>query len=761
MGLCNTMKSLTNPIFNDLAIAIPAGEAAQFFFGDNIEGYHEGYTHSTGRGSGYWIGGQPVFRDVIPGKGDTLRPHDQAVAADILPHAIRHQHRGLIDEVSILHRQRAVAIALHAVPPGPLVAAPLFDPGVGDLAITAHGDAWVVSCAKSAWHIGIAATSPLRFTGWHTHNDLKGPRMRTRRAARHVVLYLAFETTPAKAARRALRLRDEQGLDAHRNAIDDILNRSRVLTSDHRYNRAVAWAKLTSYFLVTEEFGKGIWAGLPWFKNNWGRDTFIALPGTLLVSGMFDDARDVILNFLRYQDRNPASPTYGRVPNRVQSATDIIYNTADGTPWLIRELYEYLQYTGDMELARQVYPDIKLALEGAIEKFVDAEGFLTHDDADTWMDARIMGNLPWSARGNRANDIQALWHNALLIGARLATYAGDEPSGARWQGMADVLRTRFTKRFWNARTKTLADRITADNRRDEKIRPNQLMVISIPMIEPLLNEGQEEAVVRQAVTSLLYPYGIASLSQDDPYFHPFHHNDTWHHYDAAYHNGTVWGWNAGFTVTALCRHRQTRLAWKLAGNLADQILDLGCRGSMSELIEAIPKKPGQLHLSGTWAQAWSTSEFVRNAHQDFGGFQPRLLDGELHLHPHLPDDWTDFSATFPFGQGARLLVSFTRWNHQPVLHIRMEGHPSRLDLHLTFEHGGKRFALVEPLLPGNPILLTITQNRAWLQQRVEVPGQRLPTIKPLAFRKPVLKQVPPCLRKPHYLQKLIESGKFR
>lgn len=32
-------------------------------------------------------------------------------------------------------------------------------------------------------------------------------------------------------------------------------------------------------------------------------------------------------------------------------AEDIIYNTTDGTPWLIREVLEYLHYTGDLAFA--------------------------------------------------------------------------------------------------------------------------------------------------------------------------------------------------------------------------------------------------------------------------------------------------------------------------------------------------------------------------------------------------------------------------
>jgi glycogen debranching enzyme len=746
----------------DTGIRIPARRKAQYFYGDNIEGYHEGVTHTTGGGSGYWLEGQPLFRDFTIAADKDAFAKEQAKGAEILPHGIRHHYAGgTSDELSVLHRQRAIAITVTGKAKTKTDINLLFDGGAGEQKIRPAGDGFVITFKHHRFAAGVCATVPLNLAGASTHGDLRGPAFETKKPAREVTLYIAFDHQPARAAKQAATLARNHGRAAHRAAIDDILGRSVIETGDAAYDRAVAWAKLTSYFLVTGEFGKGIWAGLPWFKNNWGRDTFIALPGTLLVTGLFDDAREVILNFLRYQDRNPKSITYGRVPNRVQSATDIIYNTADGTPWLIRELFEYLQYTGDVSLAREAYPQVKLALDGAIKKHVDAEGFLTHDDADTWMDARIEGNLPWSARGNRANDIQALWHNALLTGERLAQLNHDASSARRWRTLADKLRANFIRRFWNTRKKLLADRITEANRRDEKIRPNQLMLLSIPMLEPLLDDAKSEQVVRNAVSELLYPYGIASLSQRDPYFHPYHHNDAWHHFDAAYHNGTVWGWNAGFTITALCRTGQQELAAKLAKNLTNQILNMGCRGSMSELLEAIPRSGNFPQLSGTWAQAWSTSEFARNAFQDFLGFQPRLLDGELHLAPRLPARWKKINAVLAFGRGANLKVSLQRTGLELTLRIEPHYEGETLTLCLDLHHGGWRFALEEPLPSGHTLRLKVNRNTLTMNGRHTFTGEKIPPTAPLEFARPTLPENARCLREKHFLQKLIEKGRFR
>ena len=385
-----------------------------------------------------------------------------------------------------------------------------------------------------------------------------------------------FGASADEAAQRARQLAGADPIRAEKIARHAALTRSYLATSDAEYNKALNWAKASAGMFVVEEFGTGIWAGLPWFRDNWGRDTFIALPGTLLVSGQFDQAKAVLSNFARYQNlREPRDKEYGRIPNRVSATERTIYNTVDGTPWMLREALEYIRYTGDKAFAAQMY---KLALpyfEGAIANYTDQQGLLSHDSADTWMDARIDNKQPWSARGPRAVEIQALWYTALQTGAALATQAGEQAKAREWTALAAKVQRSFLSTFWDGRV--MADRLREDGSRDTKVRPNQLMLVSIPF-DDFVPLAVQAKVTRNAVSQLLYPYGIASLSQDDPYFHPRHENPAFHHKDAAYHQGTIWGWNAGFTVTALNKFGYQDLAWPLTQNLGRQILGLGTLG---------------------------------------------------------------------------------------------------------------------------------------------------------------------------------------
>ena len=239
------------------------------------------------------------------------------------------------------------------------------------------------------------------------------------------------------------------------------------------FSNALLWSLFNGWMMVTGKKDRGIWAGLPWFRDNWGRDTFISLPGILLVTGCFKEAKSVIESFAKYQDTNPASPSYGRIPNRYRNKKDVIYNTVDGTLWFIREVWDYAEYTGDKEFLKKIFPVVALALESDRIHRCDAYGFLTHAHADTWMDARIENSEPLSPRANRACDIQALWYTALKIGASMAGLLHKNQLEKIWEDEAERVKTHFLEYFVDKKSFKIADCLLENGLRDESIRPNQ------------------------------------------------------------------------------------------------------------------------------------------------------------------------------------------------------------------------------------------------------------------------------------------------
>lgn len=427
---------------------------------------------------------------------------------------------------------------------------------------------------------------------------------------------------------------------------------SSIKTGNTSFDKALDWAKYSGFQFLADKPSHGIWAGMPWFRDNWGRDTFIALPGILLVTGLFDEAKAVIRGFAEFQNKDKNSPSYGRIPNRYGSDGNIIYNNADGTLWFVREVLDYCMYSGDFDFLREMWPVIVTGINADIDLRTDDFGFLVHGDADTWMDARLEGENAWSPRGNRANDIQVLWYAALESAVYIGKLLGEEKNIQRWEELSEKLKDNFLKLYWDG--DLMADCILSDGTPDKRLRPNQMFLSTVPFtfFKEFIPINVEEKIVKTLISRLTFSYGICSLSQDDPFFHPYHIGCEKYQKDSAYHNGTIWGWNSCHFLTLLLKTGYEKNAWELALNLAGQILTLGCVGTMSENLNAFSDKKGNLVPTGTWSQAWSVSEFTRFAFQDFIGIRPNLLEKIIYFSPKIPQKLSSGSATIPIPGGS-------------------------------------------------------------------------------------------------------------
>lgn len=765
-------------LFAQMGLAVPALQQRHFVVGDRVDGYFDGRTASYGQGEGYLIGQQMLFKDHAGFVDGRLLDRRSRQARETVQPYGRELQLGASRERFVLHAgSRRLSIQVSNAKAARLGIQPMWADGAAEF--RREGEQLLVSLPGSTLVAAISADQAFEIAG------AGKPILQARSKTQRFTLHIAFAADAASALAQARAMAGSDAVIAQSRAdLHERLTRSWLATSDDSYNRALLWAKASALGFLVDEYGRGLWAGLPWFRENWGRDTFIALPGTLLVTGHFKEAREVLDNFARYQNlqqlsesggssdpvHGPRASDYGRIPNRVRGE-EKIYNTVDGTPWMLREGLEYVRYSGDTGFAGRL---LKLAgpyIEGALKHSVDADGLLRHDDADTWMDARIEGRQPWSARGPRAVEIQALWFTALEAAAELAKHAGQAAQAATWQAHAERARASFLRLFWDG--EQMADRLRPDDSRDLKLRPNQLMLVSVPVdpFKPFVAPEVEARVLRKAVTGLLFPYGIASLDPASAYFHPHHVNDAYHHKDAAYHNGTIWGWNAGFTVTALAKYGQQDLAWRLSRNLGDQILGRnlnGTLGTMSELLDALPGPDGRPVPSGTFAQSWSVAEFARNAYQDYLGFRPDLLRGELHFTPALPTAWKRFDALLPYGDGASLRVTGQRQDAKTwrwTLALQGTDQPQ----HLVFEaldakQARQRSAFT--LQAGQPAQLLIGAdqmklNGKALQRQAVMPSQQA-LLKDLSFAKPPAEATPfPMTRGKDQLQQLILRGEFR
>ena len=351
--------------------------------------------------------------------------------------------------------------------------------------------------------------------------------------------------------------------------------------------------------------GHTIIAGYPYF-GDWGRDTMIALPGCVLATGRYDLARSILRTFLAYERD-------GLVPNLFpEGQSEPLYNTVDAALLLVNCVWLYHARTGDDDFVREAWPVMARIIDAYCQGThhaigMDADGLIHAGeglDQVTWMDVRIGDILP-TPRHGKPVEINAYWYNALCALRELAPVAGQ--SGQAYAALAERVKDSFVQAFWMEEQGYLRDVISGTGA-DEQIRCNQIWAVSMPFT--MLSHEQEARVVETVRRHLYTPWGLRTLSPEDPEFHPFYGGPQ-RERDMAYHQGTVWPFPMGAYYLAYLKvHGYTPQARQEVRRLLESmpaILREGCVGQLPEIYDGGQPGPSK----GCFAQAWSVGELLR------------------------------------------------------------------------------------------------------------------------------------------------------
>jgi predicted glycogen debranching enzyme len=347
-------------------------------------------------------------------------------------------------------------------------------------------------------------------------------------------------------------------------------------------------------------------AGYHWFTD-WGRDTMISLEGLTLTRGRLAEAGWIIRMFAQHVKD-------GLIPNMFPEGEKAgLYHTADASLWFFHAIARYLKYSGDRLRLQVVLPKLEEIASAHLRgtRFgihVDpADGLLTQGAEGyqlTWMDAKV-GDWVVTPRRGKAVEINALWYNALCNLSGWMDEVKGKGAGKPFAEHAAQARESFNRRFWNERDGYLFDVVDGEGGDDAACRPNQIFAISLP--HPVLDESRWPAVLDVVTKKLLTPVGLRSLSADHPDYKPRYDGDL-RSRDAAYHQGSVWGWLIGPYVDAWLKVNpgQEREARKLLEGFVPHLQE-ACVGSISEIFDAeAPHTP-----RACIAQAWSVAEVLR------------------------------------------------------------------------------------------------------------------------------------------------------
>jgi predicted glycogen debranching enzyme len=347
-------------------------------------------------------------------------------------------------------------------------------------------------------------------------------------------------------------------------------------------------------------------AGYHWFTD-WGRDTMISLEGLTLSTGRHREAGSILRSFAQYTRD-------GLIPNMFpDGSSEGLYHTADASLWFFHAVDRYLAATDDRSTLRQILP----ALRSIVEHHLRGTRFGIHiDPADglmtqgaegyqlTWMDAKVEGWVVTPRRG-KAVELNALWYNALRLLEGWVRAEGDEEAARQIQGHAERAQLSFNQRFWFTEGGYLYDVIDSEQGDDPACRPNQIFAMCLR--HPALAPSRWKVVLEVVRDCLLTPVGLRSLSPGHPDYRPTYYGDL-RTRDAAYHQGTVWGWLIGPFVDAWLRVYPDDYAGarRFLEGLIVHLDEFGV-GSIAEIFDAEPPFTPR----GCIAQAWSVAEVLR------------------------------------------------------------------------------------------------------------------------------------------------------
>ena len=349
-------------------------------------------------------------------------------------------------------------------------------------------------------------------------------------------------------------------------------------------------------------------AGYHWFTD-WGRDTMISLEGLTLTTGRHVEAGYILRTFAHYVRD-------GLIPNMFpEGEKEGLYHTADATLWFFHAIDRYRAMHRAIGSRSRCLSDAQ-----GHHRPPRARHALRHprrSDATacssqgapgyqlTWMDAKVDDWVVTPRRG-KAVEINALWYNALRLMEQWARRtrtiaAADEYADAR------AARLRVVQRAVLVRRPAATCSTSSTRSRAATIRNAGRTRCSRSRCRIRCWRERWEPVMRTVRDRLLTPVGLRSLAPGDPDYKPRYFGDL-RARDAAYHQGTVWGWLVGPFVDAWLKVYPDDVAGArraLEGFVPH--LDEACIGSISEVFDAEPPFTPR----GCIAQAWSVAEVLR------------------------------------------------------------------------------------------------------------------------------------------------------
>jgi len=373
-------------------------------------------------------------------------------------------------------------------------------------------------------------------------------------------------------------------------------------------------------------------------------------------------------------------------------------NSAD----FVAALDLYLRFSGDLELARELWPNAKRALEWCARS-LDAEGRLANSRAGI---AAVEAG-PLSEKIECEVFLQGAWIAALGAAQRLAQAVGEDPAPFRAQ--EERVRAGF-EAFWSEERGHYGFALLKGGERCDELSAYLGYPLSRGLGERARAWASVQALNRPSVMS---DWGARMFATDAPFYDPRHYN-----------HGAVFPYLTNFATLAFFAHGHGAAAHQVLFSQV-ALTHLGGLGFVEEHLEgeraAIPRR-------GVPHQVFSSAALMESTVLGLFGVDPSAREGRVTFRPTLPAEWDEARLT-------GLRVGATRLDVR--LYRRRESGATVIGIEL--EHG-EGPALELGFAPVLPPLTRLLDGPGWLRPSGAVVPRKLERVdgSTLAFEARVL-----------------------
>ncbi|HEV2171761.1 MAG TPA: glycogen debranching N-terminal domain-containing protein [Candidatus Binatus sp.] len=373
---------------------------------------------------------------------------------------------------------------------------------------------------------------------------------------------------------------------------------------------------LTSISSDLDDGGAFIMAGVPWFATIFGRDSIITSLSVLpfhpeiaartlrtlarLQGTTNDDARDEQPGKIVHEMRTGEMAATGEVP------FGRYYGSVDSTPLFLWLYGRYVETSGNLELANELWPNVERALawvEQSADR--DGDGYLKYKRETP----RGLANQGWKDSSDAIfhqdgalarppialAEVQGYVYAACINVASVATRLGRQGVADRLLTRAEALKRSFERDFWLDREAMIALALDAHGSPCRVMTSNGAHCLATGIVDG----DRAVAMSKRLLADDIYSgWGIRTLSRDEKRYNPM-----------SYHNGSVWPHDNAIAAMGLARAGDCAGVVKVLEGLFDASTQLNT-SSLPELFCGFRREPGLGPVPypvACFPQAWSAA----------------------------------------------------------------------------------------------------------------------------------------------------------